>query len=333
MALLEIRESLDRSGTLDRGLRRDLIRTYGKLSEVLLFVGRRDEAMEQSRKLVALAEGLAAADPHNFDDQRNLASAYLDIGWKQALGGNWQAGLANARWAVALFERQLAQRPNDPGAQWRLALACERTGGILANNTGAHDDALALHRKELALTEQMIAADPLNARVRRLRAYAHFSIGNDLMVAGDATAARSQLEQALAEFEKQSAADPKNAELRLDIARGSGLVAQAAISAGKAAEAIAPLRKALAMLRDLPPSPEQAAQTATDRFRLGEAHRLIGESLGTRSRIAEALSWYRQCLPGLEEARQRGVLQGRDLEIVEQARAGIRKCEEALAIK
>src|SRR5579872_5800742 len=69
-------------------VRRDLVRNHGKLSDVLLESGQTEEAMQHSRKLL----GLAALDPGSLEDQRNLASAYVDIGWNQVGKGDEAGG-------------------------------------------------------------------------------------------------------------------------------------------------------------------------------------------------------------------------------------------------
>ena len=320
---LALREDVERTAGADIPLRRDLLRNHGKLSDVLLYSGNSAEALAHSRKLLAMAEALAARDSASAADRAYLASAYIDVGWKLAGAGDWQAGLANLRKSVDLWEALVREKPGDPSLKWRLAIAYERTAMVLSTYSDAYGEALALHRKELALAGDLSAADPLNAPARRSAAYARLNIGMVLSLEGDAAAAGAQFAQALAVFESMAAADPRDVQYRLDVIDASGLAADAAIDTGDTARAIAGLQKTLALLRDVPANAEQAAAVATNQFRMGKAYLHA-------ARFAEARSWYERCLPGLTHARDRKILQGREVRMIEDAQSGIRKCDQAL---
>jgi serine/threonine protein kinase/tetratricopeptide (TPR) repeat protein len=333
---LAIRESLRQRIAANAEVRRDLVRTHGKLSEALLESGHPAEAMEHSRQLLALAKELAAANPDNATDQRNLASAYADLGWKQAGSGDWKAGLENLRGAVEMFEKLQAANPKDGGTARRLAVAYERAGSVLANSAEEYGEAVAMHRKELALVDQLRAADKLNAMLDRLAAYAHIGIGTDLSLAGDHAGARPQLEEARAMLQRLAAADPKNAQLRLDVVHSSGLVADEALKAAQPEKAVVLARKALETLGEMPPGPERNMLAAAHHFRIGKAYQQMAARIGlagqeVRNLRAEALVWFRRSLQGLEEAQRRQSLAGRDLAMLEEARVGIRDCERSLA--
>jgi non-specific serine/threonine protein kinase/serine/threonine-protein kinase len=320
---LALREDVERAAGADVPLRRDLLRNHGKLSDVLLYSGNSAEALTHSRKLLEMAEALAARDSASAADRANLASAYVDVGWKLAGSGEWQTGLANLRKSVALWEALVRSKPGDAGLRWRLTIAYERTATILSTYSDAYGEALALHRKELALAEELSAADPLNAPARRSAAYARLNIGLVLSLEGDAAAAGAQFAQALAVFESLAAADPRDAQYRMDVIDASGLAADAAIGTGDAARAIAGLGHTLELLRDAPANAEQAASVATNQFRMGKAYLHAAE-------FAEARTWYERSLPGLMRARDRGILQGREVRMIEDARSGIRRCDQAL---
>lgn len=332
---LALREAVQPGAAGDIQLQRDLLRNHGKLSDVLLYSGHTAEALAHSRKLLGMAEALAARDPANAADRANLASAYVDVGWKQAGSGDWQAGLASLRHSVVLWEALVHSAPGQAGFKRRLAIAYERTATLLAANSDAYGEALSLHRKELALTEELAAEDPLNAPARRSAAYARLNIGLVLSLEGDAAAASGQFTQALAVFESLAAADPRDAQYRLDAVDASGLAADAAIDMGDTAGAVARLRKTLDLLRDVPASAGQAASLATNQFRMGKAHlhaalaRRPADAVA-RGEFAEARAWYQRSLPGLEAARDQRVLQGRELQMVEEARGAIRTCDLAL---
>jgi non-specific serine/threonine protein kinase/serine/threonine-protein kinase len=322
---LAIRESLAAVTPGDFELQRLIVRTHGKLSELLLQAGNHAEAMEHSLKLLPIAERLAARDPDNLEDQRNLASAYTDVGSKQTGTGDWKAGLDNLRKGVALFEKLAAAHPSDIEIQRRLAVAYDRTGQVIVTNTQSYGEALALHRKALALTEQLYTAAPLNTQLRRIAAYAHLALGNDLLFTKNPTDAAPHFAKAAAEFQSLSAADPKNVQYRTDAAMGLGVEAEAAIETGQAARGIANLKKALAMLSE-PLGPQSKDLVAVNQFRMGRAYSRLGRS-------REACPWFERSLPGLLEAQQRNRSDGQDSERIVEVREAIRNCPGPVAIR
>jgi non-specific serine/threonine protein kinase/serine/threonine-protein kinase len=332
---LGLRQELLGAAGTDIPLERDLLRNHGKLSDVLLYSGNVAEALAHSRMLLSMAEALAARDPANAADRANLASAYVDVGWKLAGSGDWQAGLANLRKSVALFEGLAAAKPGDASLKRRLAIAYERTATLLATYSDAYSEALWLHRKELALAEELAAADPLNAPARRAAAYARVNIGLVLSLQGEAAAARAQFAQALTVFESLAAADPRDAQYRSDVIDALGLAANSAIDMGDTARAIAQLQKTLDLLAAMPANAEQEASLSTNWFRMGKAYLHAALARGpadaaARREFAQARGWYERSLPGLTRARERQILQGRELAMVDDARSGIEKCDRAL---
>jgi non-specific serine/threonine protein kinase/serine/threonine-protein kinase len=323
---LTIRESLSAVDPGDFGLKRSLGNTHAKLSELLQQAGNHAEAMEHLLKIISIDEMLVARNPPNLEDQRNLASDYVALGSEQTLTGDWKAGLANSRKGVALFENLTAVHPGDVVIQRRLAVAYERTGSIIVANTPLYGEALAVHQKELALAEQLSVAAPLNTEMRRLAAYAHIAVGNDLLLTRDPAGAEPHLAKASAELQSLSAADPKNVQYRVDAAVGLGAEADAAIETRQVARAIANLKKALAIPEEAVAVPEFKDLIAANQFRMGKALRQLG-------RTREACGWFERSLPGLLDAQQHRRLYGGDSERIVDARQALRKCAGALAIQ
>jgi tetratricopeptide (TPR) repeat protein len=319
---LAIRESLATAAPGDFGLVRSIVRSTGKLSDLLLQTGNQAEALKHSLKLLPMAERLARHDPGNVEDQRNLASAYIDLGWKQAETGDWKAGLPNLRRAVLLFEGLAAAHPDDVVIQRRLAIAYERTGQIITANTESYGEALALHRKQVALAEQLSTAAPLNTDLRRIAAYAHVDLGENLMLTGDPAAAAPHYAKASAAFQSLSAADPRNVQYRVDAAMGLGVEANSAIETGHAARAIERLKQSLAILAEFPSAADSRELAVVNQFRMGKAYGRLG-------RWREACPWFERSLTGLVEAQQRGRLSGHDLDMIGEAREALRKCAGA----
>src|SRR5262249_54624523 len=76
---LDIRLSLLPATSSDLELRRDLLRTYGKLGEVLSGAGDSPGAIASSRHALEWAENLATAEGADTMDRRNLGSVYVSL--------------------------------------------------------------------------------------------------------------------------------------------------------------------------------------------------------------------------------------------------------------
>jgi eukaryotic-like serine/threonine-protein kinase len=322
---LAIRESLAAANPGDFGLKRLLGYTHSKLSELLQQSGNRAEAMEHILQILRIDQMLVARDPGNLEDQRNLASDYIGLGSTQTEAGDWKAALDNSYKGLALFEKLAAEHPDDVVIQRRLVVAYERIGSLIATNTESYAEALALHRKELALAEQVYAAAPLNTEMRRLAAYARLAVGWDLLLARDPAGAAPYLAKASVELQNLSAADLKNVQYRVDTALGLGAEAEATIETGRASRALEKLKKALALVPETIAVPDFKDLVATNQFRMGKALRRLGRS-------REACPWFEHSLPGLLDAQQHRRLYGGDSERIAEAREALGNCARASVI-
>ena len=59
--------------------------------------GRSRRSVDQVKQMLPIAEKLAADDPNNLTNRRNLAGAHLDYGWKRSGLGDWKDGLEECR--------------------------------------------------------------------------------------------------------------------------------------------------------------------------------------------------------------------------------------------
>jgi len=332
---LALREAIATAKGGDEPLDRAILQNHGKLSDLLLYIGDTAGAMEHSNKLLGIARTLAARNPKRLADQSNLASAYLDVGWKQAGNGNWRDGLTNMRKAVALGEELVAAHPADLRTKQRLVIAYERTGFTIASYSKNYAEAVDLHRKQLALAEQLAAGSSLDTPAQRLAAYARMDLGGVLDLQGDNKGSRAEFDRALAVFRKLSAEDPRNMQYRADTIAASGLVANSMIEQGDIAGAVATLQSTMSLANELPEGPERATAIATNQFRMGKAHLHAALTHGGdwRQEVAEAQAWYERSLPGLEDAQRKKTLESRDGLMIPEAKEALQKCREMMGQK
>jgi eukaryotic-like serine/threonine-protein kinase len=195
---------------------RELITSHGKLSDALMGAGDRAGSLDQLHQLLPIAERLSAADPKNLADRRNLAGAYLDYGWKRADSANWKTGVDDCRKAAAMLESVVAAEPGDKRTRRVLALAYERIGELLSTYGLQHAESLAMHKKALAIEDDLLSQDPQNTALRRLKAWETVDIGDELLAQGDVSGGLAKYREGLSTLQALSLADPKNVQFQKD---------------------------------------------------------------------------------------------------------------------
>ena len=213
---LTIRQSVVAADPENVAAERELITSHGKLSDALMGVGDSAGSLDQLHQLLPIAERLSASDPKNLADRRNLALAYLDYGWKRADAANWKTGLEDCRKAAAMLESLTAAEPGDKRTRRVLALAYERIGELLSTYGQQHGESLAMHKKALAIEDDLLKQDPQNTTLRRLKAWETVDIGDELLAQGDVSGGLAKYREGLGTLQVLSLADPKNVQFQKD---------------------------------------------------------------------------------------------------------------------
>jgi len=213
---LTIRQSVVAADPENVAAERELITSHGKLSDALMGVGDSAGSLDQLHQLLPIAERLSASDPKNLADRRNLALAYLDYGWKRADAANWKTGLEDCRKAAAMLESLTAAELGDKRTRRVLALAYERIGELLSTYGQQHGESLAMHKKALAIEDDLLKQDPQNTTLRRLKAWETVDIGDELLAQGDVSGGLAKYREGLGTLQVLSLADPKNVQFQKD---------------------------------------------------------------------------------------------------------------------
>jgi hypothetical protein len=145
-----------------------------------------------------------------------LAGAYLDYGWKRADSANWKTGVDDCRKAAAMLESVVAAEPGDKRTRRVLALAYERIGDLLSTYVQQHAESLAMHKKALAIEDDLLKQDPQNTALRRLKAWETVDIGDELLAQGDVSGGLAKYRDGLNTLQVLSLADPKNVQFQMD---------------------------------------------------------------------------------------------------------------------
>jgi eukaryotic-like serine/threonine-protein kinase len=210
---LSIREGMKNADATQR----DLIRSHGKLSDLLYQEGKFDESLAHLRTSVEIAGKMVAAHPGNHVDQRNLAVSLLDYGYKQAVKGDWQTGLESMRKSLTVLEGLIKSDPSDRQVKRILALAYGREGELLEHKAMRFDAALDAHLKQTGILREMVAKDQGNSDLRRLLAWSMIGQGTALRRLARYPEAVVLDHSAIDVFSELIQTDAKDAQSRCDI--------------------------------------------------------------------------------------------------------------------
>jgi eukaryotic-like serine/threonine-protein kinase len=310
---LAIRESLANADSADLEVRRQLVPSYGKLSDLLWSMGDPSAAMEYSGKAFHFAEALFQADPTGPADRLLFATYRMDHGYKQAVvGGDRAAGLENLSQGSAMLEQMTLEDPQNLRVRRLLGLSYSRAAEILLDDPKDRPRALALYKKAISTKQGLVAAEPTNAEFQRLVAYDQFTMAEALAGMGDKNAALSQDREALSAFQKLAATDPANAQFQQDIGRVRSDIGRVLMNMGEPSQGIEQFRLSLATLEKLPDArnPQSLVGFAViaDELWLGKAHVLLASSRKASRQEAvqhcrDAEVWFSKCLPPFQELR------------------------------
>lgn len=222
---LPIRERLYAADETNAPDARSLAQSYQRIGNVLMQIGalkgdveHKRLAWETHRKALMIREKLAAADPMNVQDRRDLADGYVMKAPSQMAVGDVRESFADCRKALAIFEALLAIDPTNAEARRDLAYAHRVTGLVLDLKIGDVTGALKHYRKSLQIFEQMAASDPTNIENYLDLAREYRRLGETLEKIGDNLEAIASYRRAAMFNEKFLAANPTNALVRSALA-------------------------------------------------------------------------------------------------------------------
>jgi eukaryotic-like serine/threonine-protein kinase len=244
-------------------VRRELLRTYGKLGEVLAGSGDSAGAIAASRRALTIAEELAAQAGATLQDRRNLGSVYVSLGWQIARSGERERGLMLMNQGTAVFESLVDADPKDVRSRHNAAVAYGRMGEILIG-IQRYSDALALHSKQQQFAHALAVADPTNAELRTLEAYALLGMATVLSKRGALQDALLKQTEAANTLRALFDADAKDTEARYNAAFALSEAAATLTSLGQLHPAELKLRDALAIIEPLAATDDPAMAHARE---------------------------------------------------------------------
>ncbi|AKJ31114.1 serine/threonine kinase [Caldimonas brevitalea] len=268
----------------DRGA--DLHATQRALAQVceyegtlLRAFGKFNEADAIYRKGLSVSHDLTDADP-SHENQLQLAKLYSRQSYLKLLAGDRDAYLTTSDTAIRLFQAAVERDPADVTPAAFLAGAYA-TRGEYFTDTQAFQEAIAYHRKSLAILERLHRLNPDRLSFLNQLAVAHLNLGHVFWSLGDVRQALHESRQAIDLHASMLAKDPGAVNVRIGLAIATDNTSEPLLHQGDVAGAIKAARTAISLIDDLP---EGARMDLSARTCKVSAHLNLGLALEARAR-------------------------------------------------
>ena len=296
-------------------------------SRVVLQLGETQAALEASTRAVQVSERLLSLSPgreSEIQSARTHASHSLTLDYT----GHEAEAAEHIQRAVQIFERLRAQDPDD----LKLASDLATAYGIAASTPlgpQRDDQALAAarvyYRKSLALDQLVFDRSPDAARdMAKVRGVlvSNMNLASTANLSGDFQEAMVRCQKAQ-ELIQLLRVDAKNAQTDIDDAMTAGHCARTLRGLGRFDQAESAARENLAALNRL----ASGGGNLHVQFHLGIAKELLGSVAERRGDCLRALEFYRDALENFGKVTSVITLDFTDLDAVESAKAGFKRCE------
>jgi tetratricopeptide (TPR) repeat protein len=221
-----------------------LARTYAREA------ANQDQARAAYEKALALAQGLIRDDPARTQDRILLGEVSLFFGEYLAQHGRGDRAFVMLQDATSSLVTLHPAEWDEPMHRFSLAEAYFNLG-VLACDLGRAAEALAWHRKSLALTDQLIQADPSPSHYPSLRGQNLFYLARAHHRLDHAADALRRYQESAAVWEELTTKHSDVRRYRQDLAACYHCLANLHRDAGRLADAVRLYRQALALRQQL----------------------------------------------------------------------------------
>lgn len=249
---LAMRESLAAANPQDRDVRRELLRNYGKLGEILTGEGHVEAGVDNSRRAMKLAQQLAGLPGATVDDRRNFSTSVLSYGWQLARTSRVGDGILFIRQGVASFDSLHNEFPKDVSITRNLALAHSRLGETLSERVQDWTQALEAHRRSATIASDMLAGDPRNSNLTKMVAWEQINSGAALYELGNLPLALGSQLAAIDLLRPMLDLDARNETARYDTAFAMSEAGKTLVQEGDFKAARMQLTESLRILSQAP---------------------------------------------------------------------------------
>jgi tetratricopeptide (TPR) repeat protein len=243
-------DALVREFAYNAQYRRDQAITLSYIALALANLNRTNEAIEFSRRAIALQQQIADRDTRNASFRLDLTHVQETL--VQLLGnvGKRLEAMDVARQALIATDRLVSEQPQNP--QFRCERARVRLSlGNLANSAGDWKTALDHFRTAESELAELVDRHPDRSDFRAAFAQSHTDVARALRANGDRAGALAKFRQALDEQKRIAAGKNPGDAIWAQLAAGHRWVAAGLTDSGDLAGAIQEQRRAIALLERL----------------------------------------------------------------------------------
>ena len=281
---LEYLDGLAAEAAGDAALQRELAVAYDKVGDVqgnpsTANLGDSAGALESYRKAEAVRRKVVAENPDNLDARVELATSTAKIA--DALIGRGALKEAIGLYRETLDVREAALKEGRPDTATAHRAVVETTGRLctVLLATGDATGALENCRRNRAVADAQLAANPNDAVMRGHRATNSVALGNALRLNRQPVEAETALLDAIVRHDELLKANPANAEVRRRLAIANGYLANVYLDLKRQDDAARSFERAIAELSALLAADPSNARTAPE----------LAYMLNQRARVLMAL--------------------------------------------
>lgn len=259
-----------------------------------------EQALQEFRSAMTLAQRLAAMAPESGARKRDVVFIQQKLGDIRQQQGNWESAIAEYQAALTTIQKLVDAEPDNPGWRRDLANTMNRLGQALARKKD-FDAALTRYRAAFEIRTALLANDPDNDVPQSNVAASHVDLGMLHDRRGEPDAAVAEYKKGLEIRERLARKDPTNPSWQASLARLYALLGGVLRKKGDLAGALEAHTKALGLRGGLatrdPGNPARQGDFAA-------AMDTVGELLVAQNRPGDALRLYSEALVNWEELAQ-----------------------------
>jgi tetratricopeptide (TPR) repeat protein len=254
------------------------------LGDVLVTLGRLDDALTAYRDFQESSQELVASDPTNLGWRRDLAVSYSRLGSVAKAQGRLEDAAIAFQEYREILRRVAASAPANVGWQRGLAVAHSLVSDV-AQAQGRLADASAAFDEYEAILQRLVDSDPLNMDWQRELATGHAQAARIERAHGRLDLAEKRYRDALRIVESLVASDPTNASWSRDLATTHSRMAGIMKAQNRLDESADSYREALRILTRLAASDPSSATLQND---VAIAYSNVGAIAYAQRRFEEA---------------------------------------------
>ncbi|MCX4239750.1 tetratricopeptide repeat protein [Paraliomyxa miuraensis] len=261
-----------------------------------------------------VAEGLAKADPHSAQAQRDLSVSLNKLGEVEVQAGNLAAARDLFQRCTNILEGLAKADPHSAQAQRDLSISLENLGNVevQAGNLAA---ARNLFQRYRDIAEGLAKADPHSAQAQRDLSVSLDKLGEVEVQAGNLAAARDLFQRCTNILEGLAKADPHSAQAQRDLSVSLNKLGEVEVQAGNLAAARDLFQRCTNILEGLAKADPHSAQAQRDLSvslnELGDVEVQAGNLAAARDLFQRSL----QVAEGLAKADPHSAQAQRDLSV------------------